>query len=140
MFTPQKRPEVNHAGTIIRGVFYSRKKRSHRIYSNAQIRNRDESEIGTTQDRNRGVLLGKDEVIAKTLACLLAEGHLLVEDLPGQGKTTLAKAISKLCGLADSRIQATMIFYPRIYLSFNSSKQTQTFRCKGPIFAEILVR
>ena len=88
-----------------------------------------------------GVLLGKDEVIAKTLACLLAEGHLLVEDLPGQGKTTLAKAISKLCGLADSRIQATSDLLPADILGVSIfSKQTQTFEFhKGPIFAEILL-
>ena len=53
------------------------------------------------------IILGKEAQIRLSLACLLARGHLLIEDLPGVGKTTLAHTLARLLGLQFSRIQFT---------------------------------
>lgn len=59
-----------------------------------------------------GVLRGQDEVLELALACLLARGHLLLEDAPGTGKTTLARALAQATGLQFSRIQMTADLLP----------------------------
>ena len=51
-----------------------------------------------------GVLLGKDQQIRQALACLLSGGHLLIEDLPGMGKTILSHALARTLGLSYNRI------------------------------------
>ena len=53
------------------------------------------------------IVLGKDEQARLTLACLLAKGHLLLEDLPGMGKTTLSHTLAVVLGLEYNRIQFT---------------------------------
>jgi len=53
------------------------------------------------------VILGKEEQIRLCLACLLARGHLLIEDIPGVGKTTLAHALARTLGLSFQRVQFT---------------------------------
>jgi len=58
------------------------------------------------------VILGKDREVRLALACLLARGHLLIEDLPGVGKTTLAQTLARLLGLHFSRIQFTSDMLP----------------------------
>ena len=58
------------------------------------------------------VILGKDAQIRLCLACLLARGHLLIEDIPGVGKTTLAHGIAQTLGLSFQRIQFTSDFLP----------------------------
>lgn len=63
------------------------------------------------------IILGKEQQIRLSLCCLLTGGHLLIEDIPGVGKTTLAHTLAKLMGLEYQRIQFTVIFYPRISLA-----------------------
>jgi MoxR-like ATPases len=58
------------------------------------------------------VLLGKDDKIRLALACMLARGHLLIEDLPGMGKTTLAHALAAALGLQYKRVQFTSDLLP----------------------------
>ena len=58
------------------------------------------------------IILGKDTQIRLALACLLAHGHLLIEDLPGVGKPTLAHTLARLLGLQFSRIQFTSDMLP----------------------------
>ena len=58
------------------------------------------------------VILGKEEQVTLSLACLLAKGHLLLEDLPGMGKTTLAHSLAKVLGLSYQRIQFTSDLLP----------------------------
>lgn len=58
------------------------------------------------------IILGKERQIRLALACLLARGHLLIEDLPGVGKTTLAHTLAQLLGLHFSRIQFTSDLLP----------------------------
>ncbi|HYQ38386.1 MAG TPA: AAA family ATPase, partial [Pseudomonas sp.] len=87
------------------------------------------------------VLLGKDRQVRLALACLLARGHLLLEDLPGMGKTTLSHALAKVLGLSYQRIQFTSDLLPGDILGtsvFNRETGQFTFH-PGPIFAELVL-
>lgn len=59
------------------------------------------------KERINDTFMGKEDVVEKVLICLLAEGHILLEDVPGVGKTTLAKTLSKVIGCTMGRIQFT---------------------------------
>jgi MoxR-like ATPase len=87
------------------------------------------------------VIVGKDEVIELTLIAMLCEGHLLLEDVPGTGKTTLAKTIARSLGCTFQRIQFTPDLLPSdvtgIYY-YNQKVQEFEFR-PGPIFSQILL-
>jgi len=87
------------------------------------------------------VIVGKDEIIELTLIAVLCEGHLLLEDVPGTGKTTLAKTIARSLGCTYQRIQFTPDLLPSditgIYY-FNQKNQEFEFRA-GPIFSQILL-
>ena len=86
-------------------------------------------------------ILGKDNAIRLSVTCLLAGGHLLIEDLPGMGKTTLAHTLAHLCGLRFSRIQFTSDLLPAditgvaIYDRANSRFQF----LPGPIFSQLVL-
>jgi MoxR-like ATPase len=87
------------------------------------------------------VIVGKDEVINIALIAMLCEGHLLLEDVPGTGKTTLAKTIAASLGCTFRRVQFTPDLLPSdvtgIYY-YNQKQQEFEFR-PGPIFAQILL-
>ncbi len=87
------------------------------------------------------VFVGKDEVVENALACLLAGGHLLVEDVPGVGKTTLALALAKSTGCSFQRIQFTSDMMPSDILGvsvLNPKSQEFEFR-RGPIFYQVIL-
>lgn len=87
------------------------------------------------------VILGKDRELQLALACFLAKGHLLIEDLPGMGKTTLAKVFSKLLGLEMSRIQFTSDLLPADIIGvsiFDKSTQSFSFH-RGPLFSHLVL-
>jgi MoxR-like ATPase len=87
------------------------------------------------------ILLGKDGQIRLALACLLSRGHLLLEDLPGMGKTTLSHALAKVLGLEYQRIQFTSDLLPADIIGttlFNPGQSQFEFR-KGPVFSEVLL-
>ncbi len=87
------------------------------------------------------VLLGKTEQIQLALACLLARGHLLIEDLPGMGKTILSQALAGALGLDYSRVQFTSDLLPADILGgsvFDSQSRTFEFQ-PGPIFTQVLM-
>ncbi len=87
------------------------------------------------------VLLGKRHQIKLSLACVLARGHLLIEDLPGMGKTTLAQGLAAALGLTFSRIQFTSDLLPADILGVSIyEKQSDGFRFHpGPIFTQLLL-
>lgn len=87
------------------------------------------------------VLLGKDEQIKLAVTCLIARGHLLIEDLPGMGKTTLAHALAQVLGLSYQRIQFTSDLLPSDILGVSVFNQTdgQFSFHPGPVFSQILL-
>jgi MoxR-like ATPase len=87
------------------------------------------------------VILGKSEAIRLALACLLARGHLLIEDVPGVGKTTLAHALAQVLGLAWQRVQFTSDLLPADIIGvsvFDATRGEFSFR-KGPMFTQLLL-
>jgi MoxR-like ATPase len=87
------------------------------------------------------VVLGKEEQIRLALTCLLAQGHLLIEDIPGIGKTTLAKVLSKCLGLDFRRIQCTSDMLPGDILGVSvfERKSSSFIFHPGPIFSQVLL-
>lgn len=87
------------------------------------------------------VLLGKEEEIRIALACLLAKGHLLIEDLPGLGKTTLANAMARVLGLEFNRVQFTSDLLPADIVGVSVyEREESTFRFHpGPVFCQLLL-
>jgi MoxR-like ATPase len=87
------------------------------------------------------VVLGKEKQVQLALACILANGHLLIEDLPGMGKTTLAHALSKMLGLEFKRVQFTSDLLPADLIGASVfSTQTSSFSFHpGPIFSSIFL-
>lgn len=87
------------------------------------------------------VLLGKQSQVRLAMACLLAKGHLLIEDLPGMGKTTLSHALARVMGLEFQRIQFTSDLLPGDILGtsvFDKDSSQFVFH-PGPIFAELVL-
>lgn len=87
------------------------------------------------------VLLGKEVQVRLALTCLLARGHLLIEDLPGMGKTTLSHALARVLGLSFQRIQFTSDLLPGDVLGTSVfDKDTGQFVFHpGPIFSELVL-
>jgi MoxR-like ATPase len=87
------------------------------------------------------VILGKERQLRLALACLLARGHLLIEDLPGVGKTTLAHVLAQLLGLQFQRIQFTSDMLPADILGisvFDRDSGAFAFH-PGPVFAQLVL-
>ncbi len=87
------------------------------------------------------ILLGKDRAVRLAFCCLLARGHLLIEDIPGVGKTTLAHALAKVFGLDFRRVQFTSDLLPADVLGnsiFDTVSRQFVFH-PGPIFAQMLL-
>jgi MoxR-like ATPase len=87
------------------------------------------------------VILGKEQQIKLALACILAKGHLLIEDLPGMGKTTLAHTLAQVLGLQFQRVQFTSDLLPADVLGVSVyDRNTANFKFHpGPIFTNILL-
>lgn len=95
----------------------------------------------TIIDQLGQVILGKDEQLRLALTCLLAKGHLLIEDIPGIGKTTLAKVLSRSMGLDFRRVQFTSDMLPGDILGstiFDQKTGNFIFH-RGPIFTQVLL-
>jgi MoxR-like ATPase len=88
-----------------------------------------------------GIILGKELQVRLALACLLARGHLLIEDLPGVGKTTLAHVLARSLGLNFQRIQFTSDMLPADIIGVSVyERETGAFKFHpGPIFAQVIL-
>lgn len=92
------------------------------------------AEVGT-------VLLGKEQQVRLAICCLIAGGHLLIEDLPGMGKTTLSHALARVLGLDYKRVQFTSDLLPSDILGasiFDRQKNSFEF-IAGPVFTQLLL-
>ncbi|MGI8814049.1 MAG: AAA family ATPase [Pseudonocardia sp.] len=96
---------------------------------------------GRITDNVQRVIVGKPEAIRIALVTLLSEGHLLVEDVPGVGKTTLAKALARSIDCAVSRIQFTPDLMPSDITGVSVyNRETTEFEFRpGPIFANVVI-
>ncbi|MFM8216262.1 MAG: AAA family ATPase [Pirellula sp.] len=97
--------------------------------------------IGGLREQLNQVLLGKPQVVEHLLASLLARGHVLFDDLPGLGKTTLAKGLAKAVGGKFMRVQCTPDLLPSDVTGFsvlNQKSREFEFR-PGPVFADVLL-
>ena len=93
------------------------------------------------QDNVAKVMIGKEEVTKLLLASLAAGGHVLLEDVPGTGKTVLAKTLAKSMGCQFDRVQFTPDLLPTDVTGlsfFNQEKGSFTFK-EGPVFTNILL-
>ncbi len=88
-----------------------------------------------------GVILGKSTPVRLALTCLLAGGHLLIEDMPGVGKTTLAYALAATLGLHFGRVQFTSDLLPADLIGVSIfERDAGTFRFHpGPVFTQLLL-
>jgi MoxR-like ATPase len=100
-----------------------------------------DSQVDLALGQLNRVILGKDAQIRLCLACLQARGHLLIEDIPGVGKTTLAHALAKTLGLSFQRVQFTSDLLPADVLGVSIfDRDTGKFRFqRGPIFAQLVL-
>jgi MoxR-like ATPase len=100
-----------------------------------------QARLETVSEQVGTAILGKERVIRLALACVLARGHLLIEDVPGMGKTTLAHALARTLGLHYQRIQFTSDLLPADILGaaiYQRQQETFVFH-PGPIFAQFIL-
>lgn len=105
------------------------------------VDNRLSRQVQAAVDEVGKALLGKDHQIRLALCCLFSGGHLLIEDLPGMGKTTLSCALAKALGLAYNRIQFTSDLLPADILGisiFDQASGQFSFH-PGPIFSQLVL-
>jgi MoxR-like ATPase len=97
--------------------------------------------VRSVVERVGTVLLGKELQVRQALACLLAGGHLLIEDLPGMGKTVLSHALARTLGLSYNRIQFTSDVLPADILGISVfERDAGSFRFHpGPVFAQVVL-
>lgn len=109
--------------------------------SNAAVDSRMQNAIDETIEMIGNVLLGKHHQIKLALTCLLSGGHLLIEDLPGMGKTTLSHALARALDLSFNRIQFTSDLLPADILGVSIyEKDTENFKFyPGPIFNQLVL-
>jgi MoxR-like ATPase len=113
------------------------------LHGDAPVMSRDEAlaAINRVRASVAGFIRGKDEVIDLALVCLLAEGHLLLDDVPGVGKTSLARALANSFGVAWNRVQFTPDVLPSDVTGvsvFNQGLGTFEFH-PGPVFSSVVL-
>ncbi len=106
-----------------------------------QVHASTSSPVARLIDAAGQIILGKEAQVRMSLACLLARGHLLIEDIPGVGKTTLAHVLAKSIGLNFQRIQFTSDMLPADILGVSVfERDAGAFKFHpGPIFAQVIL-
>lgn len=109
--------------------------------SRARSANEAMGDLHKAMDAINNIILGKRDAVRLCLACLLARGHLLIEDIPGVGKTTLAQTLARALGLDYRRIQFTSDLLPADIIGAAIwHRETAEFRFQaGPIFAQLIL-
>ena len=99
------------------------------------------SPLSLVLQRAGEIILGKDQQIKMAMCCILARGHLLIEDVPGVGKTTLSHVLASLLGLHYQRIQFTSDLLPADVVGVSIfDRESSTFRFHpGPIFSQVIL-
>ena len=99
------------------------------------------TKIGPLREQLNRALIGKSDVVDQIITCLMARGHLLFDDLPGLGKTTIAKALAQSMGGRFARVQCTPDLLPTDITGFNIFDQkNQSFEFQeGPVFTDLLL-
>jgi MoxR-like ATPase len=115
--------------------------RKHAPDQESPIRGDEHVLIKRVLDALGRVILGKPDELVLAMSCMLARGHLLIEDLPGLGKTTLAQAIARILGLSFQRIQFTSDLLPADIAGVSVfDRQSSEFRFQpGPVFAQLVL-
>ncbi|MFN3886608.1 MAG: AAA family ATPase [Aquabacterium sp.] len=99
------------------------------------------SSLSDLVDQVSTIVIGKREQVTLAVICLLASGHLLIEDIPGVGKTTLSQALARSLGLDFARVQFTSDLLPSdlIGVSVYERQQGQFVFHPGPVFSQVLL-
>lgn len=97
--------------------------------------------VSSVVDAINSAILGKHRQVKLALTCVLAKGHLLIEDLPGMGKTSLSKVMAKVLGLDHQRVQFTSDLLPAdiIGAAIYDRNDSQFVFQEGPVFTELLL-
>lgn len=106
-----------------------------------QVQMQQDSKIQHLLNQLNTVIVGKPQQVSDCVACLLAGGHLLIEDVPGVGKTTLAHALARCFGLQFSRVQFTADLMPTDLIGvsiYERGREAFVFH-PGPVFAQVLL-
>jgi MoxR-like ATPase len=97
--------------------------------------------VGAAVAQLNRIILGKEHQLRLCISCMLARGHLLIEDIPGVGKTTLAHALAETLGLSYQRIQFTSDLLPADIIGVSIfERETSSFQFhKGPVFSQLVL-
>ncbi|MBL8510974.1 MAG: MoxR family ATPase [Betaproteobacteria bacterium] len=113
----------------------------HTLSAASSTKSADTQSLQLVLQRASEIILGKEHQIRMAMTCILARGHLLIEDIPGVGKTTLSHVLASLLGLHYQRIQFTSDLLPADIIGVSIfDRESSTFRFHpGPVFSQVIL-